>query len=453
MKRSNSVTGLSRLIASVVVMLVTLTLVACSPGVNSHINEPTQSIVEIAQSDDQFSTLVAALSKADLVGALNGDGPLTVFAPTNAAFASLASGLGVQVTDLLDLPDLKDILLYHVASGQLTGEKLLESGSATTLEGNALAVSKNGDAVVVNSNSTVTTADVLATNGVIHIIDAVLLPPKPSIVEIAQDNANFSTLVAAVTKADLVGALSGQDKLTVFAPTNAAFEALATSLNVQVTDLLDLPNLKDILLYHVASGSLNAQSLLSSGSAATLQGRIVTVAQNGASVSINGNSTVSSADIEASNGIVHVIDTVLLPPTKNIVEVAQGDPQFSTLVAAVVKADLTGALSAEGPLTVFAPTNTAFEALATSLNLQVADLLDLPNLKDILLYHVASGQFAGADVSAAGSATTLEGSTVSAKVVGSDLVLNDAIKVIIGNLATSNGIIHVIDGVLLPPSN
>jgi len=314
MKRSNVNVGLSRLLSSIGIVLLTISLVACGSSSNSHVNEPTQTIVEIAQGDDQFSTLVAALSKADLVGALSGDGPLTVFAPTNAAFTALASGLGVGVTDLLDLPNLKDILLYHVASGQLTGEKLLEAGTATTLETNALSVKKDGDAVVINDSVKVTTADVLATNGVIHIIDAVLLPPKPSIVDIAVGDPRFTTLVSAVTALDLATTLSGEGTFTVFAPTNAAFEAAATALNTTVDGLFQLPNIKDIVLYHVAGQTLDGAAVLAAGDITTLQGQAVSAKAVNGGVVLNDSINVTQANIEASNGIIHVIDGVLLPP-------------------------------------------------------------------------------------------------------------------------------------------
>jgi len=137
-------------------------------------------------------------------------------------------------------------------------------------------------------------------------------------------------------------------------------------------------------------------------------------------------------------------------PMMSIVEIAQSDSQFSTLVAAVVKTDLVGALNGAGPLTVFAPTNSAFAALAHSLNLEVADLLELPNLKDILLYHVASGRLTGADIIASGSVSTLQGNSIGAHVVNGNLVLNSSINVIAADIAASNGIIHVIDAVLLP---
>jgi len=137
-------------------------------------------------------------------------------------------------------------------------------------------------------------------------------------------------------------------------------------------------------------------------------------------------------------------------PIPNIVEIALADPQFSTLVAAVSQEDLVDALSGTGPLTVFAPTNAAFEALASSLNLQVSDLLALPNLKDILFFHVAGQRLTGADIIAAGSVSTLQGSAFDAKVINDKLVLNDNVTVVAADIAASNGIIHVIDNVLLP---
>jgi transforming growth factor-beta-induced protein len=275
--------------------------------------EPLPSIVDIAVGDGRFTTLVAALTKTDLVETLSGEGPFTVFAPTDDAFAALLAKLGISAEDLLNSPDLKDILLYHVVTGKATAADVVKLDKVTTLNGKDVTLEVKDGNVILNGSIKVIITDIMASNGVVHVIDGVLLPPKPSIVEIAVGNPDFSTLVAALTKADLVGALSAEGPFTVFAPTNAAFENLADSLGVEVADLLELPNLADILLYHVASGAVKAEEAVSLGSIKTLQGASVHVSVNKGDVFIN-HSKVVRADIEASNGFVHVIDAVLMPP-------------------------------------------------------------------------------------------------------------------------------------------
>jgi transforming growth factor-beta-induced protein len=278
--------------------------------------EPTKNIVEIAASDERFSTLVAAVTRAGLVETLSSPGPFTVFAPTNDAFAALLAKLGITAEELLASPDLASILTYHVIAGKVTAAEVVKLNKATTVNGKDITIEVKDGNVILNGSIKVIITDIMASNGVIHVIDGVLLPPadpKPSIVDIAVGNPDFSTLVAALQKANLVDALSGKGPFTVFAPTNAAFEKLASSLSVEVADLLELPNLADILLYHVAKGAVKAEEAVALGSIQTLQGASVHVSKSHGSILIN-HSKVISADIEASNGVIHVIDAVLIPP-------------------------------------------------------------------------------------------------------------------------------------------
>jgi transforming growth factor-beta-induced protein len=298
-----------RMASNAVIHVIDTVLVPPTP-------EPTKNIVEIAASDERFSTLVAALTKAGLVGTLSSPGPFTVFAPTNDAFAALLAELGISAEELLASPDLGSILTYHVVAGKVTAAEVVQLDKATTVNGKDITIEVVDGNVILNGSIKVIITDILASNGVIHVIDGVLLPPadpKPSIVEIAADNPDFSTLVAALQAADLVDALSGAGPFTVFAPTNAAFEKLADSLHVEVADLLELPKLADILLYHVAEGSVNAEQAVELGSIETLQGAPVQVSVRNGDVFIN-HSRVTTPDIEASNGVIHVIDTVLIPP-------------------------------------------------------------------------------------------------------------------------------------------
>jgi transforming growth factor-beta-induced protein len=279
--------------------------------------EPTKNIVEIAASDERFSTLVAAVTKAGLIETLSSEGPFTVFAPTNDAFAALLAELGITAEELLASPDLGSILTYHVIAGKVTAADVVKLDKATTVNGKDITIEVVEGNVILNGSIKVIITDIMASNGVIHVIDGVLLPPadpKLSIVDIALSNPDFSTLVAALQKAELVEALSAEGPFTVFAPNNAAFEKLADSLNVEVADLLELPNLADILLYHVAKGAVKAEKAVELGSIETLQGASVHVSKSHGSVFVN-HSKVIAADIEASNGVIHVIDMVLIPPT------------------------------------------------------------------------------------------------------------------------------------------
>ncbi|WP_082832440.1 fasciclin domain-containing protein [Aquimarina aggregata] len=397
--------------------------------------ETLQSIVEIAVNTPELSTLVGALQAAELVEALSGDGPFTVFAPTNDAFATLET---IPSGDAL-----KEVLLYHVAAGKFTAEDLLQKQTVTTLQGDevSIEIDESGN-VLLNGNIKVAIADIEASNGIIHVIEGVLLPTEDlqSIVEIAINTPELSTLVTALQAADLVDALSGDGPFTVFAPTNDAFAALET--------IPDGDALKEVLLYHVAAGKFTAEDLLQKQTVTTLQGDEVSVEMNEeGDVLLNGNIKVALADVEASNGIVHVIEGVLLPAPglSSIVEIAVNTPELSTLVGALQAAELVETLNGDGPFTVFAPTNNAFLALDA-----------IPSgdaLKEVLLYHVVSGRFTAEELVAGQTVTTVQGEEVTIEMTSrGNVLLNHEIKVAIADIEASNGIIHVIKGVLLPSS-
>jgi transforming growth factor-beta-induced protein len=286
-------------------LLVTMLPVAAAPD---------KDIVETAIDNGNFTVLVEALQAADLVDTLQGEGPFTVFAPTDAAFTTLLGDLGITKAELLANKRLTQVLLYHVLSGNVKSTDLTDGMMAETVLGEEVEVSL-GPVMINDAN--VTTADIETTNGTIHVIDKVLVPAAFSIefdtvVDVALSDDNFSILVQALTKADLVSTLQGDGPFTVFAPTNAAFEALLASLNITAAQLLDHPDLTKVLLYHVVSGKVMSTDITDGLVAETLNaGQNLTFTLG--SVIINGDVNVTTADLEALNGVVHVIDTVLVP--------------------------------------------------------------------------------------------------------------------------------------------
>jgi transforming growth factor-beta-induced protein len=275
-------------------------------------------VVDIVQTaiNENFTTLVAALTAADLVNTLKTPGPFTVFAPNDAAFAKLPLGV---VTDLVkpeNKPTLSRILQYHVTNGNLTAadiEALNLPTNVTMLAGGYVTVSKNEASLKVN-NAVVIAADVFATNGIIHVLDSVLLPPL-DIVETAIVNGVFKTLVTALRAADLVGALTGPGPFTVFAPTDEAFSKLPAGT---VEDLLKPENkekLSNILKYHVIGKRVtlaDINNMTLPAKEEMLGGGTVTITKDGNNIKIN-DATVTTADVSSTNGIIHIIDTVLLP--------------------------------------------------------------------------------------------------------------------------------------------
>ena len=318
---------------AVLLVIASLALAACAPAATpaptaTPMPEPTATpepmlsdIVDTAVADGRFTTLVAAVQAAELVDTLKGEGPFTVFAPTDDAFAALPEG----TLDSLLLPEnkqaLTDILLYHVVSGKVMAADVTALTSATTVLGKDVTVKVDMGNVYINEAQVVIT-DIATSNGVIHVINAVLLPPadeaameeKNTIVDIAVADGRFTTLVAALTAADLVETLSGEGPFTVFAPTDDAFAALPAG----TLDTLLLPESKqaltDILLYHVVSGKVMAADVVTLSGATTVLGKDVTITVKDGKVFLNDTVQVIITDIEASNGVIHVIDAVLLPP-------------------------------------------------------------------------------------------------------------------------------------------
>lgn len=270
-----------------------------------------KNVVEVAADAGQFTILIEAAQKAGLAEALSTTEDITVFAPTDAAFKALLTELGASSLDDIPVADLTNILLYHVIGSRAMSTDL-KSGYFPTLSksaGNSISmyISVEGG-VSINKNTKVTAADIAAKNGVIHVVDKVILPP--SVVNIALDNDNFSILVQAVVKAGLVDALSGSGPFTVFAPTNAAFNALFAQLGISGIDALTADQLIPILTYHVVSGNV-LSTALSNGQVPTLSGKALNVNLS-SGVKIN-DSEVVAANIQGSNGVVHVINKVLLP--------------------------------------------------------------------------------------------------------------------------------------------
>ena len=284
-------------------------------------------IVDTAVTAGTFNTLVAAVEAAGLVDTLKGEGPFTVFAPTDEAFAALPAG---TVEALLADPQgqLTQILLYHVVSGKVMSTDLSDGMTAETVQGSSITFTIADGAVKVNE-ALVVAADIEASNGVIHVIDSVILPPTEeaatetmaeaaapagNIAEVATAAGAFNTLLTAVQAAGLVDELTGEGPFTVFAPTDEAFAALPAGT---IDTLLADPEgaLRDILLYHVVAGKVMSTDLSDGMMAETLQGASIMVSIADGAVKVN-EANVVTADVEASNGVIHVIDAVILPPTE-----------------------------------------------------------------------------------------------------------------------------------------
>jgi transforming growth factor-beta-induced protein len=439
-----------------------------------------KDLVDTAVGAGSFKTLVAAVQAAGLVETLKGAGPFTVFAPTDAAFAKLPKA---TIDGLLaDKKALTDILTYHVVAGKVLAADVvkLNGQSAATVNGAKVAIAVSGGKVTLNGNVNVLTTDVLASNGVIHVIDTVLLPPaapKPAattppattpalkdIVDTAAANGSFKTLLTAATAAGLVDTLKSAGPFTVFAPTDEAFAKIPKATLDGL--LADKKALTDVLTYHVVAGKVLAADVikLNGQSAKTVNGASVAIAVAGGKVTLNGNVNVILTDVLTSNGVIHVIDAVLLPPAAapaspaaatpaavkgNIVDVAVADGRFKTLAAALGAAGLVDTLKGAGPFTVLAPTDAAFNILPKET---ITVLLKPENKKlltDILTYHVIPGKVTAADIIKKHDYVTVNGKIVRVR-LANGLVYIGGAQVLITDVPATNGVIHVIDTVLIP---
>jgi transforming growth factor-beta-induced protein len=276
------------------------------------------TIVDLAIENGRFTTLVTALQQANLVDTLKGPGPFTVFAPNDEAFAKISSG---DLKGLLsDGPNLQKVLTYHVVPGRLLAGDVIKLAAANTVEGAPISIRVLPDGrVILNENAFVIGTDIQGSNGVIHVIDNVLFPPadsammaadKKDIVDTAVADGRFTTLATALTAAGLIDTLKGPGSFTVFAPTDDAFAKLPAGALDNL--LADKEALTKVLLYHVVSGKVMAADVVKLTSAATVEGSSVAIKAEGGKVMV-GEAQVILPDVEAANGVIHVIDTVLLP--------------------------------------------------------------------------------------------------------------------------------------------
>lgn len=445
-------------------LVAVLALAACAPAAtpaptaapaNTPMPMPTstpapQTIVDIAVADGRFTTLVAAVQAAGLVETLAGEGPFTVFAPTDDAFAKLPAGTLEELLKPENKQQLTDILLYHVVPGKVMAADVVNLSEAETALGEKVSIRVEGGNVFINEAQVIIT-DIEAANGVIHVIDAVILPPSMTaeapkdIVDIAVADGRFSTLVAAVQAAGLVDTLKGEGPFTVFAPTDEAFAKLPAGTIEELLKPENKQQLTDILLYHVIPGKVMAADVTDGLIADTALGTSAFFKLDMGKAFIN-EAQIILTDIEASNGVIHVIDTVILP--KDIVDAAVFN-KFETLVAAVQAAELVETLKGEGPFTVFAPTDEAFAKLPAGTLDNLLKPENKQQLTNILLYHVVPGRVLAEDVVKLSEAETALGQKVAIKIEDGKVFIDNA-QVILTDIKTTNGVIHVIDTVILP---
>lgn len=405
------------------------------------------SIADIATRTPGFTMLVAAADRAGLVGVLDSPGSYTVFAPTDEAFE--ASGITMDAIAAMPSADLARILTYHAIGAEVPSSAAVP-GPADTLAGFSVIIGTD-DGVTINGGNAVrgganvVTADIEADNGVIHVIDRVLLPP--TVADLAR-YAGLGALSGAVEAANLGEALAGEGPFTVFAPTDAAFAELSA---VPSGDAL-----AQVLLYHVVGASVASDAVPARAPslATNAYGDALTLLFDTSSgVSINGGSRVVAANVRGTNGIVHVVDRVILPMDAVDAASAAG---FDALVSAVAAAaplpdgtSVASALSARAPYTIFAPTDDAFAAISATLAGLTAE-----QVRDVLLHHVLSPTafpepvLASELPGAPADFDTIQGTTIRFDPMPEPTV--DGARIVVTDIVVTNGVIHAIDAVMVP---
>ncbi|MDO8364133.1 MAG: fasciclin domain-containing protein, partial [Actinomycetota bacterium] len=344
---------------------------------------PMGDIVATALTNQVFTELAGLAVDAGLVQALRG-GPFTVFAPTDAAFAKLPLPILHYVQDQeAETGLLTTVLKHHIVEGAITPEQLA-AGELTSLAGTTLAVTEVGGQFYVEGH--LVGAGVEATNGYVYVMDDVMVPALGDIIDVATTLPGFETLAALVTQAELIETLKGDGPFTVFAPHDSAFEKVPQAILDTVAG--DAATLATVLTYHVVPGALTTDMLVE-GPLMTVAGVKLTVTKVDGVTYVDGNA-IAVSNVRATNGVIHVLTDVMVPPLGDIIDVATTLPGFGTLASLVTQAGLIETLKGEGPFTVFAPVDTAFDDLPTAtLN---AVLADPELLKTVLTYHVVAGK-------------------------------------------------------------
>ncbi|MCE2994890.1 MAG: fasciclin domain-containing protein [Cyclobacteriaceae bacterium] len=459
-----------RLRAVAAALLACFCLLATSCDDNKTTPAPSQNIVTLAQGNTQLTTLVAALNRfPDLVSTLSGSGTFTVFAPSNQAFASLLTAIGQTSLDNVPDPVLKKILQYHVISTAALQSTQLVAGTRNTVANENITITLTSG-LKLNTTVNVTTPNVQASNGVVHVVDAVLVNPSiapivGTIVAPAYFNKDFTTLIAAVNAAspEILTTLLNSSKKTLFAPTNAAFTAAG------ITTLPAQAELDKILKYHVLNSEIRAANLPTNtapvnSEITTLQGKFYLSNRGATGVFINGRTKVTQTDIIGSNGVVHVIDRTLSPPSQTIAQIATAlstatAPQFTKLLQALSRTEaadiLATASNASANITLFAPTDAAFEASGINLT-----TVDGNTLVAVLQKHIisspttATGRVFSRDL-VTGNVASLNGD-IAINATNLTVTSGGVVANILGttptlvNVLGTNGVIHAIDKVLLP---
>uniref|UniRef100_A0A5F4W8P5 Transforming growth factor-beta-induced protein ig-h3 n=1 Tax=Callithrix jacchus TaxID=9483 RepID=A0A5F4W8P5_CALJA len=379
----------------------------------------------------------AAVAASGLNTMLEGNGQYTLLAPTNEAFEKIPTETLNRI--LGDPEALRDLLNNHILKSAMCAEAIVAGLSVETLEGTTLEVGCSGDMLTINGKAIISNKDILATNGVIHYIDELLIPDSAkTLFELAAES-DVSTAIDLFRQAGLGTHLSGSERLTLLAPLNSVFKDGTPPINAHT---------RNLLRNHIIKDQLASKYLYHGQTLETLGGKKLRVFVYRNSLCIE-NSCIAAHDKRGRYGTLFMMDRVLTPPMGTVMDVLKGDNRFSTLVAAIQSAGLTETLTREGVYTVFAPTNEAFRALPPKEQINLKTAKELAN---ILKYHIGDEILVSGGIGALVRLKSLQGDKLEVSLKNNVVSVNKE-PVAEPDIMATNGVVHVITSILQPPFN
>lgn len=464
-------------LATFIVLAIALTLILPLGSANAQ----DSSIAVLLDDRDDLSTSALVVGNAGLIDTLNNPGPFTVFAPTDQAWNAALDELNTTEESLLLNNDLlASLATYHVVRGEFTADDLQDSNFLITQNRENVAVDSDGENITINGDADVSRT-IPATNGIIYVVDSVLLPPSvtgepeapiANVMDFIASEDRFGMTYDAIEGTGLLDTLSSTDSYTLFAPTNAAWNAALDDLNMTQEALLeDNDMLSRVMSYHLVVGEFTEEELYDNNFLVSQSTENISIDSDGDTITLNHGEATVTESMMTSNGVIHVIDGVLLPPAitgdpnrmvTNTADYLASDERFSITGEAFLNAGLIDILLDEQSYTVFAPTDAAWNAALDDLNLDEEEFMANSDLlADLTAYHVVVGMFTVDDLreenflvaqSTEQIAIDVQSDMQDSSMQRNAIVLNEGQATITESIHTSNGVIHVIDAVLMPSS-
>lgn len=410
--------------------------------------------MQIMSANNSFSTFQEIILRTDLGDELSSDGPFTVFAPTNQAVDNFLVEQGLTRQQLMESSQLRDMVLYHVLGGTLLTDQIPVGDMETLSPNQVISFSIENNVITINGNTTIATPDIRARNGVLHGINRVLMAPEDmaednSVIGVLSRDEDFAMFGAAVEAGGLREKLS-TSSIALFAPNDEAFEAYLEENDMEWAEFIENEALiSSILLNHTLEGMVSIADL-ESGPVNTALNRSLFISV-GDSIYLNGRARILEGDIQAENGLIHTVDQLVRPASRNLSEFLTDQDDLTQLSAAVVRLGMVEELTSGGPYTLFTPNDEAFAAAYEALEVNGLNDIEDAVLTEIINYHLVPGYIFSTDMDAGQSLTSVQGENLVVNPV-QGTVANGAFQAGRTNRLTTNGVVHFTSSVLLPPS-